>query len=245
MRLDLYLVEKNLAKSRTLAARLIQQGAVSVNGRVVKKASCSVGEQDCVQLAPSELVRYVSRGGLKLEQALCTFGISPKGLVCFDFGASTGGFCDCLLQHGARKIFAVDVGKSQLDDSLRADERIICMEETDARLFSDVPPDELCELGVMDVSFISQSLLYPAAARCLVAGGKLVTLFKPQFEVGKSHVGKGGIVHDVAAREAAFAALCAAAEQSGLRFVRRVASPILGGDGNYEELLLFLRNDYV
>ncbi len=238
MRLDVSLVERGLAKSRTLAARLIEGGYVTVNGAPAKKASYFVDEADEIAVLQSELVRYVSRGGLKLEAALSAFSVSPNGLVCFDFGASTGGFCDCLLQHGAACVYAVDVGKSQLCESLRGDSRIVSLEETDART---VTLEKACDLGVMDVSFISQSLLYPAARRNLVPGGDLITLFKPQFEVGRESVAKGGIVKDARARERAFAALTARAAECSLRLIDRTASPILGGDGNYEELLLFKR----
>ena len=241
MRLDVCLVERGLAKSRTLASRLIADGSVSVGGRVVKKASYAVSESDEVTVGENELFRYVSRGGLKLCAALDAFELDVRDLTCFDFGSSTGGFCDCLLQKGVRRIFAVDVGKSQLDETIRTDARVVCMEETDARGLSAELLGEACDLGVMDVSFISQSLLYPAAARCLKEGAHFVTLFKPQFEVGKSHIAKGGIVRDARAREAAFETLVLAAANSGLRFVKRIPSPILGGDGNYEELLLFLR----
>ncbi|MBP3685483.1 MAG: TlyA family RNA methyltransferase [Clostridia bacterium] len=241
MRLDVCLVERGLAKSRTLASRLIADGSVTVGGKVIKKASFSVSDTDEVAVAESELLRYVSRGGLKLEAALDAFDLDVRDFVCFDFGSSTGGFCDCLLQRGIRKVFAVDVGKSQLDEKIRSDARVVCMEETDARWLSSEVLGEECDLGVMDVSFISQSLLYPAAANCLKENAPFVTLFKPQFEVGRSHVAKGGIVKDVRARETAFETLLTAAKQSGLRFVKRIPSPIPGGDGNYEELLLFLR----
>ena len=185
MRLDVCLVERGLAKSRTLASRLIADGSVSVGGRVVKKASYAVSESDEVTVGENELFRYVSRGGLKLCAALDAFEPDVRDLTCFDFGSSTGGFCDCLLQKGVRRIFAVDVGKSQLDETIRTDVRVACMEETDARGLSAELLGEACDLGVMDVSFISQSLLYPAAARCLKEGAHFVTLFKPQFEVGK------------------------------------------------------------
>ena len=242
MRLDVALVARSLAKSRTLAARLVEEGSVTVNSRTVTKASFQVEEDDVVCVAESELCRFVSRGGLKLAAALRTFCIDVQGARAFDFGASTGGFTDCLLQAGAAHVFAVDVGKSQFSEELRASSRVTVLEETDARTLT---LEEPADLGVMDVSFISQSLLYESCARNLTCGARLITLYKPQFEVGREHVAKGGIVRDKRAKELARKALIEKAASFGLRYENHIPSPILGGDGNEEELICFVRCDDV
>ncbi|MBR6529848.1 MAG: TlyA family RNA methyltransferase [Clostridia bacterium] len=245
MRLDVYLVECGKVKSRTLAARLIEEGAVSVCGKVAKKPSEKVNEGDEVTVMNNELCRYVSRGGLKLEAALTAFSLDVTGLRAFDFGSSTGGFTDCLLKHGAAHVYSVDVGRSQLVESVKCDARVSVLEETDARTVTEEHLGEKCDLGVMDVSFISQSLLYPSCAHNLKTGGFLVTLYKPQFEVGRQYVGKGGIVKDLRAVERARETLVEKAALCGLKFVKHIPSPILGGDGNYEELLYFVRCEHV
>ncbi len=242
MRLDVALVERGLIKSRTLASRLVAEGSVTVNSRTVTKASFQVDEEDEILVSESELCRFVSRGGLKLSAALRTFCIDVQGARAFDFGASTGGFTDCLLQAGAAHVFAVDVGKSQFSEELRASARVTVLEETDARTLT---LDEPADLGVMDVSFISQSLLYESCARNLKSGAHLVALFKPQFEVGRQFVAKGGIVRDERAKAQARKTLIEKAASFGLRYEAHVESPILGGDGNREELICFVRCDDV
>lgn len=237
-RLDRILVEKGLAESRTLASRLIREGCVLVNGTAVTKPAADVSETDEIAVRESALTRYVSRGGLKLEEALRAFEIDPKGLVCADIGASTGGFTDCLLQNGAAKVYAVDSGTDQLHPTLRRDPRVVSLENVNARYLdgSLFPP---ADLVVMDVSFISQAKLYPALARVTRAAGRIVTLIKPQFEVGKSRIGSGGVVRDEKAKKACIEALRAAAAASGLVMDRVIPSPITGGDGNEEYLALF------
>lgn len=245
MRLDVCLVERGLAKSRTLAARLIEEGSVKVNSVPAKKASLSVSETDEIVVEESVLCRFVSRGGLKLSAALSAFEVGVFGLRAFDFGASTGGFTDCLLQAGAAHVFSVDVGQSQFSESLRGDSRVTVLEKTDARTLDLTAEHGKMDLGVMDVSFISQSLLYESCARNLKNGARLITLFKPQFEVGREHVAKGGIVKDARARDAARTRLIEQAAAFGLQYEAHVPSPILGGDGNAEELICFVRCENV
>lgn len=241
MRLDLLLVGRGLCGSRTLASRLIRQGFVTVNGKTAQKSAQDVSVFDRVELLENHLSRYVSRGGLKLEKALDAFGIFVLGKTAFDFGASTGGFCDCLLSRGVRKLYAVDVGTGQLHETIRTDVRVVVLEQTDARALTEEEIDTPCDLGVMDVAFISQALLYPAAARFLKEGADLITLFKPQFEVGRENVGKGGIVRKQEAVQSALSRLICAAQAAGLHHLESVPSPIRGADGNEEILLHFRR----
>lgn len=244
-RLDLALVEQGLVRSRTLAARLISSGFVTVNGKAVQKPSYPISSGDTLSVLENELTHFVSRGALKLEHALIKFKIEVSGKTVFDFGASTGGFCQCLLEHGAARVYAVDVGKHQLAPEIREDPRVVCLEETDARALTERQIPEPCDLGVMDVSFISQGLLYEACARCLLPGADLIALYKPQFEVGRENVAKGGIVRDRRAVQLARAALIERAALCGLKFQENTESPILGGDGNREELLHFVRKSHV
>ncbi len=237
-RLDLYLFENGLAQSRSLAAKLVRAGLVRVEGKVIKKPSYPVSPEDRVDVEKGDLTKYVSRGGLKLEAALSAFQISPSGLQCADIGASTGGFTDCLLQNGAAKVYAVDSGSSQLHESLRGREEVISMENTNAR-FLDEGSFGKVDLVVMDVSFISQRLLYPAVAKILKQGGAFISLIKPQFEVGRENVGSGGVVRNEKARLACIEALLLAAKKYGLEMKATIPSPITGGDGNTEYLALF------
>ncbi len=245
IRLDVLMVARGLAKSRTMCERLIKEGFVTVNGEPAKKPSQCVRPFDAVEVLQNHLTRYVSRGGLKLERALGEFSVHVLGKCAFDFGSSTGGFCDCLLKHGALKVYAVDVGKSQLDASLLSDARVCVLEETDARTLTTEQIPTPCDLGVMDVSFISQAKLYESCARHLKPGADLITLYKPQFEVGRAYIGKGGIVRESRAVEEAFETLCKQAEDHGLEFLKKIPSPIRGGDGNEEWLLHFVRKSYV
>ena len=237
-RLDRTLVDRGLAASRTLAARLIADGSVLVNGAAAKKAAMDVSDEDEITVRESALCRYVSRGGLKLEEALRVFEIDPAGLVCADVGASTGGFTDCLLQHGAACVYAVENGSGQLHPSLAAHERVVSLENVNARYLDGTlfPP---VDLAVMDVSFISQSKLYPALSRILRPGGALITLIKPQFEVGRSKIGRGGVVRDEKAKRACIDRLIGEARAAGLTAEKVIPSPIPGGDGNEEFLALF------
>lgn len=241
MRLDLYLTEQGLAPTRSRAKLLIDGGSVFVNGISVEKAAYDVKEGDAV--AVENALRYVSRGGLKLEAALREFSVSPEGLIALDVGASSGGFTDCLLQNGARFVYAVDAGSGQLAASIRNDPRVDCRENCNARYMQasdfSIPP----MLAVMDVSFISQTLILPALATVLPVGAKMISLVKPQFEVGRAFVGRGGLVRDEKARQAAIARVKEAGIACGFRFVGVMTSPITGGDGNVEYLICFDKSE--
>lgn len=241
-RIDVLLAEKGLAKSRSAAAVFIKEGRVSVNGRTVAKPSESFDE-DCAINVDYPQTLYVSRGGIKLEHALRTFGVAAEGKVCLDIGSSTGGFTQCLLMHGAKKVYAVDSGTGQLDVSLRSDERVVSRENVNARYLKAADFDDEIDLIVMDVSFISQTLLYPACADILPRGGAMVTLVKPQFEAGTRKRNKNGVVKDKDGKKAAelFVKISAAAAGYGLSLCKTAVSPITGGDGNTEYLAAFVK----
>ena len=237
-RLDQYLLEKGFCRSRSLGAKLIRAGYVFVDGRECIKPSESVEEGAVVEIRENPLTRYVSRGGLKLESALAEFEISPKGLWCVDIGASTGGFTDCLLQHGAARVYAVDSGTDQLHPSLRENDCVVSLENVNAR-FLDESMVPTSPLVVMDVSFISQGKLYPAVSKVLKEDGVFISLVKPQFEVGRENIGSGGIVKNEKVRLDCIEALKKEGEKYGLMMKKYIPSPITGGDGNTEYLALF------
>ena len=241
-RIDVLLAEKGLAKSRSAAAVFIKEGRVSVNGISVSKASELFGD-DCDIAVDYPQTLYVSRGGIKLEHALDSFGVSAEGRVCLDIGASTGGFTQCLLLRGAKKVYAVDSGTDQLDPSLRADARVTSRENVNARYLTAADFEDRIDLIVMDVSFISQTLLYPACADILPAGGEMVTLIKPQFETETRARHKNGIIKDKNGKNAAelIKKMTAAAAEHGLCLRQTTSSPITGGDGNVEYLAAFVR----
>jgi 23S rRNA (cytidine1920-2'-O)/16S rRNA (cytidine1409-2'-O)-methyltransferase len=240
VRLDKLLLERQIAPSRERAQALILAGKVLVDGQKVEKAGANVSSDAELRLLGEDL-RYVSRGGLKLEEALRYWRIPVAGRVGLDVGASTGGFTDCLLQHGAAQVVAVDTGYGQMDLRLRQDARVRLLEKTNARYLqaSDIP--ESIELLVMDVSFISATLVLPAvvsaAFKPSTADRQAVVLVKPQFEVGREQVGKGGIVRDPEAHAAAVAKVRAAMSRLGFIGLEQIESPILGGEGNREFLL--------
>lgn len=240
-RLDVALAARGLCDSREQAKRLILAGAVLVNGRPAAKAGTGVGEDD--RLEVKEKPRYVSRGGLKLEGALKAFGIDPGGLTCMDIGASTGGFTDCLLQHGAAKVYAFDVGTNQLVWKLRSDPRVVSREQFNVRHMtpSDVP--EAIDLAVFDVSFISLTLLLPPVMAALhPEHGAIVCLIKPQFELTRDDVGPGGIVRDPALHERAVEKIRGfVSAQPGFHWRGVIDSPIKGTDGNTEFLAWITR----
>ena len=239
MRADLFLSSSGYAKSRTAAARLIESG-VTVGGVKIKKPSQDIPEtMSGAEVVISDPERYVSRGGLKLEAALDAFGISPKWLVCADIGASTGGFTDCLLQRGAAKVYAVDVGHGQLDKSLEGNPRVISLEGVNAREIDESTLGEKAALVTSDVSFISQEKIYDSVTKILSGGGKFISLIKPQFEAGADSVGKGGIVKDKRAHVRVIETLISAARRRGLAVKAVIPSPIKGGDGNIEYLAYF------
>ncbi len=237
-RLDTYLHENGYAASRALAAKLVRGGYVFLDGKECRKPSTPVQEGASVLIQESPLTRYVSRGGLKLEAALNAWQISPEGAVCADIGASTGGFTDCLLQHGAARVYAVDSGSGQLHPALRENEHVVSMENVNARFLNEKTFGKV-DLVVMDVSFISQTLLYSAVTKILSPGGKFVSLVKPQFEVGREFIGSGGIVRSEKAREACLENIRLQAQKAGLNLLSVIPSPIAGGDGNVEYLALF------
>ena len=238
VRLDVMLAERGLAESREKAQALVLAGEVTVDGIPARKPGQPVSAE--AELKVRDRPAHVSRGGLKLEAAIDRFGIEVAGRVCLDVGASTGGFTDCLLQHGATRVHAVDVGTGQLDWKLRNDARVLLRERLNARYLRYEDIGELVDLAVCDVSFISASLIMPAFRPLLQPGGEIVVLVKPQFEVGREQVGKGGIVRDPRLHRAACDRIETAVRQ--MNFVTSIIeSPILGAEGN-KEFLLYARH---
>lgn len=233
MRLDLALVERGLATSREGAKKLILGGAVRRNGIVIQKANASVAEADTLEV--TQTLPFVSRGGLKLEAALNHFSIDPTGKNCLDIGASTGGFTDCLLQCGAHRVYTLDSGSNQLAEQLKNDVRVVWREKFNARYLQKTDIGAEIQLVVIDVSFISLALILPAARRVL-ENGDVVALIKPQFEVGRENLGKGGIVRDENLQRAAVEKIKNAALELGFQWRDVINSPIKGGDGNHEFL---------
>lgn len=237
MRIDVYLFSHGYCKSREEARKLIKSNYVKCGGTVIDKPSYDV--TDGIELEVINPFKYVSRGGDKLEAALESFKIDVKGCVCADIGASTGGFTDCLLQNGAVRVYAIDSGKEQLDGKLKSDARVISMENVNARYLRSDDLAEMCDVCVVDVSFISQTLIHPSVNEILKDGGYFITLIKPQFEAGKQNIRKGGIVKDEKAREFAKDKVISSAQLNNLEFIGCITSPIKGGDGNIEYLALF------
>ncbi|MGD0253621.1 MAG: TlyA family RNA methyltransferase [Verrucomicrobiota bacterium] len=240
-RLDQALVERGLCESREKARRAVLAGQVRVNAQSARKPSDPVKPDDALTLDAGE--KYVSRGGHKLEHALKQFQLDVAGRVALDLGASTGGFTDCLLQHGAARVYAVDVGRGQLAWKLRQDPRVIVMEKTNARLLTAAqfpPPFAPADMAVIDCSFISLRKILPAAVPLLKPDGQIVALIKPQFEAGKAEADKGrGVIRDAAIHERVLEELRKfVGEQSGLRWRNVVESPLLGPAGNKEFLVL-------
>ncbi len=240
MRADVFLCECGYIESRTRAARLIEEGKVIIDGKKIVKPSEQITEEEH-EVEITELDRFVSRGGLKLCAAIETFGIDVFGKRCIDVGASTGGFTDCLLQNGAECVFAVDSGVDQLHESLLENERVVSVEGFNARNLSR-EFFGVFDIAVMDVSFISQTILHPCVADVLDDGGIFVSLIKPQFEAGRSALGKNGIVRDAKHREAAVNRVLDSGEACGFEIIGVIPSPIEGGDGNREYLVCFKRN---
>ena len=233
-RIDQLLVERGLCESRTRAQALILAGQVVVNDQRVDKPGTRVSKEADVRLK-GEVMPYVSRGGLKLQAALDYFHLNPKGLICADIGASTGGFTDCLLQRGAEKVYAIDVGYGQLHQKLRSDSRVISRERVNARHLTDEDLPEVVGAMVMDVSFISLELVLPSVLPKL--NGFLVALVKPQFEVGREGVEKGGVVRDPEIRAQAIERRKNFVAKKGLDVMGVIDSPIAGPNGNIEALL--------
>lgn len=239
MRLDLFLFQNGLAQSRSEAKTLIESGAVYLAGRQIKKPAYDMTGQAEDLLVERGVKRYVSRGGNKLEGALAAFSLSVKGRSALDIGASSGGFTDCLLKSGATRVIAADVGYGQLAPSLRADARVIVMENFNARYMTPEDLPYVPDLAVMDVSFISATHILPAVYRVLADRADFICLVKPQFEVGRAGIGKGGIVKDPLLRQRALEEVSAFAVAVGFTVEGSIVSPILGGDGNMEYLVHF------
>ena len=235
-RLDRLLHQRQLVSSREVGRRLIMAGEVTVDGRVVDKPGTQVPVDARLEIATPP--PYVSRGGLKLEAALAAFPVEVKEVVAADVGASTGGFTDCLLQHGVSRVYAIDVGYGQLDWELRQDERVVVLERTNARYLESLP--EPVDLVVVDVSFISLKLILPQAQAWLRPGGEIIALIKPQFEAGRRQVGKGGVVRDPAVHRAVLEDLVTWSAEQRLGPTGLVRSPIKGPSGNIE-FLVWLR----
>lgn len=243
MRLDKLLLLRGLVPSRERAQALILAGRVLVNDQKIQKSGTAVDPAASLRLLGDDL-KYVSRGGLKLEKALAHWRINVTGKTCLDVGASTGGFTDCLLQHGAVRVLAVDTGYGQMDLRLRSDPRVLLLEKTNARYLTSEQVGESVHLIVMDVSFISATTVLPAVVAAAFPacaeqrrGHELVVLVKPQFEVGRALVGKGGIVRDPAAQAKAVEKVKEAVTTLGAQITDVIESPILGAEGNREFLL--------
>ena len=234
-RLDVLLTQKGLAESRAKAQAIIMSGNVYVDGQKADKAGLNVSLDAEIEVRGSSCP-YVSRGGLKLEKALRDFAIDPTGYVCSDSGASTGGFTDCLLQHGARKVFAIDVGYGQLAWKIWEDPRVVCMERTNIRYVTPEDLGEPLDLSVIDVSFISLKIVLPAVRKLLKPTGQVLCLIKPQFEAGKEKVGKKGVVRDPAVHLEVLEQFVALAKSLDFTICDLTFSPVKGPEGNIEFL---------
>lgn len=243
-RLDVLLVERGLQESRQKAQATIMSGLVFVNNQRVDKPGTAVANDAEIEVR-GNVLPYVSRGGLKLEKAMKSFGLSLTGMTCADIGASTGGFTDCMLQNGAVKVYAVDVGYGQLDWKLRNDARVVCMERTNARyLTHEQIPDEL-DFASIDVSFISLRLILPAVNALLREGGHVACLVKPQFEAGREKVGKKGVVRDAGVHREVLENFLIYAKESGFTVLDITYSPIRGPEGNIEYLGYLEKGEWV
>ncbi len=234
-RLDVLLVENGYAASRTKAQAIIMSGLVYVNGQKADKPGMAFDESLPLEVRGAACP-YVSRGGLKLEKALRDFGVDPTGYVCSDSGASTGGFTDCLLQQGAKKVFAIDVGYGQLDWKIRSDPRVVVMERTNVRYVTPEQLGEPLDLSVVDVSFISLRIVLPVIRTFLKDSGQVLCLIKPQFEAGKEKVGKKGVVRDPAVHKEVLDSFVELTKQIGFTILGLTFSPVKGPEGNIEFL---------
>ncbi len=234
-RLDVLLTDLGYADSRSKAQAIIMSGLVYVNGQKADKPGISYEETVGIEVRGA-VCPYVSRGGLKLEKALRDFGVKPEGFVCSDSGASTGGFTDCLLQQGARKVFAIDVGYGQLDWKIRSDPRVVVMERTNIRYVTPEQLGEPLDLSVVDVSFISLKIVLPAIKALLKPTGQVLCLIKPQFEAGKDKVGKKGVVRDPQTHQEVLDQFVALAHELGFHILGLTFSPVKGPEGNIEFL---------
>ncbi len=234
-RLDVLLTEQGYADSRSRAQAIIMAGQVYVNGQKADKPGISYEETVSIEVR-GDVCPYVSRGGLKLEKALRDFGVKPDGYVCSDSGASTGGFTDCLLQQGAKKVFAIDVGYGQLDWKIRSDDRVVVMERTNIRYVTPEDLGEPLDLSVVDVSFISLSIVLPAIKNLLKSTGQVLCLIKPQFEAGREKVGKKGVVREPDTHKEVLDNFVALADKLNFTILGLTFSPVKGPEGNIEFL---------
>ena len=241
-RLDVLLVERGLEQTRQRAQAMIMSGLVFVDGQRVDKAGTAIPNDAQVEVRGNTL-RYVSRGGLKLEKAMTTFGLRLNGCICADIGASTGGFTDCMLQNGASKVYSVDVGYGQLAWQLRTDPRVVNLERTNARYLTREQIPEEIDFFSVDVSFISLKIILPAVRPLLKDGGKAVCLIKPQFEAGREKVGKKGVVRDKAVHEEVVQMICDFAVENGYSVLGLTFSPVKGPEGNIEYLVFLQKSD--
>jgi 23S rRNA (cytidine1920-2'-O)/16S rRNA (cytidine1409-2'-O)-methyltransferase len=242
-RIDKLLVDRGLADSRTKAQALVMSGVVLVDEQLVNKPSEQFSIAANIRIKSGAESRYVSRGGLKLEAALREFEIDVTGFTCLDIGSSTGGFTDCLLQHGADKVIAIDVGHNQMDWKLRNDPRVELREGVNARYLARSDFDRKFELVTIDVAFISATKILPAIVPLMTGSARIITLIKPQFEVGKGEVGKGGIVKDPVQHKRVIGEVNGVAESLGLSVRGLIESPIRGADGNVEFFALYIQKD--
>ena len=241
MRLDVLLVDRGFADNRTKAQAIIMSGLVYVNGQKADKPGTSFEDTVDIEVRGASCP-YVSRGGLKLEKALRDFGVEPKGYVCSDSGASTGGFTDCLLQQGASKVFAIDVGYGQLDYKIRNDPRVVVMERTNVRYVTPEQLGELLDLSVIDVSFISLKIVLPVIKTFLKPEGQVLCLIKPQFEAGKDKVGKKGVVRDPQVHKEVLDSFLELTAQLEFTVLGLTFSPVKGPEGNIEFLAHLTRD---
>lgn len=241
-RLDVAVFERGLAETREKAKALIMAGSVYLNGQKALKGGVTVKESDLIEVRGA-VNPYVSRGGLKLDKAVRNFDLSLEGCVCMDIGASTGGFTDCMLSNGAKKVYSIDVGYGQLAWKLRCDERVVNMERTNFRYVTHEQIPEQIDFASVDVSFISLKKILPVMRELLRDGGRAVCLIKPQFEAGRENVGKKGVVRDRAVHESVVSSIFAFALESGFTVVQADFSPIKGPEGNIEYLMLAEKSD--
>lgn len=240
-RLDVYLVENGYVSAREKAKELIKEGNVFVNEKAVLKAGTFV-EEDC-KITVNNMLPFVSRGGLKLQKALESFNIDLKNKICVDIGASTGGFTDCMLKSGAKKVYSIDVGENQLDESLKNDERVIVLEKTNSRYLTEEQLPEKADFLSADVSFISLKLALDTVIDLIGENAELVTLVKPQFEAGKSNIGKNGVVKDRKVQKNVIIGICDFMKERGLSILGVDFSPIKGQQGNIEYLLYMTKKN--
>ncbi len=241
-RLDVLLVEQGLADSREKAKAIIMSGIVYVDNNKEDKAGTTFEETSKIEVRGNTL-KYVSRGGLKLEKAMNNFGVTLDGKVCMDVGASTGGFTDCMLQNGAVKVYSVDVGHGQLAWKLRNDDRVVCMEKTNIRYVTPDDIDDVIEFASIDVSFISLTKVLPAVRELMTQDGEIVCLIKPQFEAGREKVGKKGVVRELSTHVEVVEMIVDYARANGFRTLHLSYSPIKGPEGNIEYLLHITKDE--